>query len=89
MKMNHKINCVYILLCNDSTLYTGWTNDIESRISAHNAGTGVKYTKMRLPVSLVYKEIFETKSEAMRREFEIKKLSRSKKLKLIGIEDFE
>lgn len=81
--MNSKINCVYILLCNDSTLYTGWTNDIESRISAHNAGNGAKYTKMRLPVTLVYKEILETKSEALKRELEIKKLKRNEKLKLI------
>jgi len=78
------MNCVYILLCNDSTLYTGWTNDIENRICAHNAGAGAKYTKMRLPVTLVHKEIFETKSEALKREFEIKKMTRSKKLELIG-----
>lgn len=87
--MNSKINYVYILLCNDLTLYTGWTNDIESRINAHNAGNGAKYTKMRLPVTLVYKEVLETKSDALKRELEIKKLSRRKKLILIGKEEIE
>lgn len=81
--MNTKINYVYILLCSDNTLYTGWTNDLEGRICVHNAGYGAKYTKMRLPVKLVYSEILNTKSEALKREFEIKKLSRKKKLELI------
>ena len=76
-------NYVYILSCSDNTLYTGWTNDLESRICAHNAGAGAKYTKMRLPVKLVYREILNTKSEALKRELEIKKLSRTKKLELI------
>ena len=83
--MNTKIGYVYILLCSDNTLYTGWTNDLECRIRTHNAGTGAKYTKMRLPVKLVYSEIFNTKSEAIKREIEIKKLSRRKKLELIEI----
>lgn len=77
------MNYTYILECNDKTLYTGWTNDLEKRILAHNNGTGAKYTKSRLPVRLVYYEIFQTKQEAMRREYAIKKLSRSKKLELI------
>jgi predicted GIY-YIG superfamily endonuclease len=77
-------NYVYILLCNDSTLYTGWTNDPESRVCAHNAGSGAKYTKMRLPVKLVYLENLDTKTEALKRELEIKKLSRRKKLELIA-----
>ena len=76
-------NYVYILLCCDNTLYTGWTNDLESRLSTHNAGNGAKYTKMRLPVKMVYCETCNTKSDAMKREYEIKKLSRKKKLALI------
>lgn len=82
--MTIKSNYTYMLLCCDNTLYTGWTNNLESRVLAHNLGTGAKYTKMRLPVKLVYSEIFETKSEALKRECEIKKLSRKKKLELIG-----
>lgn len=73
----------YIVKCNDNTLYTGWTNDLEKRIKTHNAGKGAKYTKSRLPVTLVYYETFQTKEEAMRREWEIKHLTRSKKLQLL------
>lgn len=73
---------VYILRCSDDTLYTGWTNDIAKRLSAHNRGQGAKYTKGRAPLSLVYSESFETKEEAMSREAEIKKLPRKKKLEL-------
>lgn len=76
-------NYVYILLCSDNTLYTGWTNDIEARINAHNSKCGAKYTKGRTPVQLVHKECFETKSEAMKRECEIKGLTKSEKMKLI------
>lgn len=68
----------YIVKCSDNTLYTGWTNDLEKRIKTHNAGKGAKYTKSRLPVTLVYYETFQTKEEAMRREWEIKHLTRSK-----------
>jgi putative endonuclease len=81
--MDNKINVIYILLCSDNTLYTGWTNDLESRVATHNLGAGAKYTKMRLPVRLVYSETFSTKSEALKRAFQIKKLSRQKKLELI------
>ncbi len=81
--MKDKLNYAYILLCKDDTLYTGWTNDLEARICAHNAGMGAKYTRMRLPVKLVHNEVFDTKSEALKREYEIKKLSRQNKLKLI------
>ncbi len=77
---------VYIVQCRDDTLYTGLTNDITARIAAHNAGKGAKYTKGRLPVSLVYSEIMENKSAALRREIQIKKLSKSKKLKLLSKE---
>ena len=77
------MNYTYILKCKDETLYTGWTNDIEKRLEAHNAGKGAKYTRSRRPVELVYLEQFETKEEAMRREWEIKQLSRTEKWKLI------
>jgi putative endonuclease len=78
-------NYTYILRCCDNTLYTGWTNNIEKRLKAHNNGKGAKYTRPRLPVSLVYYETFKTKEEAMQREWEIKHLSRKKKLKLIDM----
>jgi putative endonuclease len=77
------LNYVYILECCDSSLYTGYTNNLEKRLSVHNAGKGAKYTRCRLPVKLVYSEEFETKSEAMKREFRIKKLSRDEKKSLI------
>lgn len=74
---------VYILRCADNTLYTGWTNNLEKRINNHNNGTGAKYTKARTPVELVYFEEYETKSEALKREYAIKQLSRKNKLELI------
>ncbi|MDR1564012.1 MAG: GIY-YIG nuclease family protein [Oscillospiraceae bacterium] len=73
----------YILKCADSTLYGGWTDNLERRLAAHNSGKGSKYTRARLPVELAYFEEFETKQEAQRREFAIKKLTREKKLALI------
>ena len=75
---------VYILECNDNSLYTGITNGLEKRIIAHNSGKGAKYTKARLPVKLIYKESYKTKSDSLKREFEIKKLKRTEKLKLIN-----
>lgn len=78
-----KKNVTYILRCSDDSLYTGWTNDIESRLRAHNAGQGAKYTRCRRPVELVYLEEFDSKQEAMSREARIKQLSRKDKLKLI------
>ena len=74
---------VYIVRCSDNSLYTGYTNNIEARINKHNAGKGAKYTKIRRPVVLVYQEMDETKSEALRREYEIKTFTRQRKLKLI------
>ncbi len=76
-------NYTYIVECADGTLYCGWTNDLEKRIKAHNEGKGAKYTKPRLPVKLVYYEKFDTKEEAMSREWNIKQLSRKQKMKLI------
>lgn len=81
------MNYTYIVQCSDSTYYTGWTNHLETRIQAHNAGKGAKYTKARRPVKLVYYETFETKSEALSREYQIKQLSRQEKEKLIQKKD--
>ena len=72
----------YILVCADGTLYTGWTNDLEKRLAAHNAGSGAKYTRSRRPVRLFYYEEFAEKCEAQRRECEIKRLPREKKIAL-------
>jgi len=77
------MNYVYILKCRDESLYTGWTSDLEKRIKTHNTGKGAKYTRARLPVELVYFEEYEDKIQAMKREYEIKQLTREKKLKLI------
>lgn len=78
------MNYTYIVRCSDGTYYTGWTNDIEKRMKAHNEGKGAKYTKTRRPVVLMYYESFQTKEEAMRREWEIKQLKRREKEKLMG-----
>ena len=77
------MNYVYILSCADGTLYTGWTNDPEKRLAAHNAGRGAKYTRSRRPVELVYRECLPTREEAMSREATIKRMPRTEKLKLI------
>jgi putative endonuclease len=65
--------------CSDGSLYTGWTNDLEKRLRAHNAKKGAKYTKSRTPVKLVYYETFPTKEEAMRREYQVKQYTRKEK----------
>ncbi len=76
---------VYTVLCADGTLYTGYTNNIEKRVEAHNKGnSGAKYTKARRPVSLVYSQECSTKGEALKREYILKQLSREEKLKLIA-----
>ncbi len=77
------MNYTYIVRCSDGSLYTGWTNDLEKRIRVHNDGRGAKYTKSRRPVTLVYYEEFHTREDAMRREREIKHMSREEKLKMI------
>lgn len=73
----------YMVECSDGSLYTGWTNNLEKRIKAHNAKKGAKYTKSRTPVKLVYYETFETKEEAMRREYEVKQYTRKEKEALL------
>lgn len=74
---------VYMLKCRDGSLYTGYTVDLEARLKKHMEGKASKYTRSRLPVELVYYEEYKTKSEAMKREAALKKLNRTKKLKLI------
>ena len=81
--MDHKKNYTYLLRCADGSLYCGWTNDLEKRFAAHNAGTASKYTRSRLPVEPVYVEASDTKQEAMRRERAIKRLSKAEKEELI------
>lgn len=78
------MNYVYILECADKTLYTGWTNHLENRLKVHNSGKGAKYTRCRLPVTLVYSENFPVKEDALRREAAIKKMTRAQKLALIA-----
>ena len=75
---------VYILECSDKTLYTGIATDLQRRLDEHNnSDKGAKYTKIRRPLKLVYSEESENRSSASKREYEIKKLSREKKLELI------
>lgn len=76
---------VYMLLCGDGTLYTGCTSDMARRLAAHQSGKGAKYTRSRLPVSLAYREDSFDRSAALRREAEIKKLTRQQKLNLIAV----
>lgn len=77
----------YIVECKDKTYYTGYTCNIEKRIKAHNEGKGAKYTRCRVPVHVVYIEESQTKSEAMKREYAIKQLSRKQKEVLIQKEE--
>lgn len=80
------MNYVYIVECSDGTFYTGWTNNLERRVEMHSKGIGAKYTKGRGPVRLVYHEIFDTKEAAMKREYQIKKLTKQEKILLIATE---
>jgi putative endonuclease len=73
----------YVLRCSDGTFYTGYTTDPERRVREHDAGDGAKYTRGRTPVELVHVESFDSKSAAMRREYEIKQLSRAEKRTLV------
>ena len=74
---------LYILRCGDGSLYTGITTDVEKRLEAHRSGKGAKYTRGRGPLELVYREECGDHSEALKRELEIKALSREEKLKLL------
>ncbi|MBQ7975047.1 MAG: GIY-YIG nuclease family protein [Clostridia bacterium] len=73
----------YIVRCSDGSLYCGYSTNPEKRVKVHNSGRGAKYTRSRLPVELVYAEVFDTKENAMSREYAIKKLTRARKLELI------
>lgn len=79
----------YMLECADGTLYTGWTLDLQKRVAAHNARRGAKYTRARTPVRLVYAEQLPTEQQARRRECEIKRLTRTEKLRLIAAQKEE
>jgi putative endonuclease len=74
----------YILLCQDGSYYTGSTNDVVKRFKDHLAGRGAKYTKSHKPEKIIYQESFSSKSEALKREAEIKKMTKAKKLTLLG-----
>ncbi|MEA4893740.1 MAG: GIY-YIG nuclease family protein [Oscillospiraceae bacterium] len=73
----------YMLRCADGTIYSGYTTDLYRRTAVHNNGQGAKYTRSRLPVELVFTESFATRSEAQKREVELKKLTRAEKILLI------
>ena len=78
------MNYAYLVRCADGSLYAGWTNDLAARVKTHNAGEGAKYTRSRRPVELVYWEEFDTREEAMSREWHLKRLTRQEKLALIA-----
>lgn len=75
--------CVYLLLCRDNSVYCGITNDLEKRLATHAKGKGAKYTRGRLPVTLIYAEKAKDKSAALKREFQIKAMPRKQKLNLM------
>jgi putative endonuclease len=76
---------VYILLCEDNSLYTGSTNNLEKRFQDHLKGKGSKYTRSHKPLKIVYSENLESKSAALKREIEIKNWNRPKKIELLNI----
>ena len=78
------MNYAYLVRCSDNSLYAGWTNDIEKRVKAHNDGNGARYTRRRRPVTLAYLEEFDTKSEAMKREAALKKMTHRQKEELVA-----
>ena len=75
---------VYIVQCADGSLYTGVAKDVEMRVSQHNAGKGAKYTRARLPVRLIHREPAADQGSAMRREYEIKGMTRKRKWQLVA-----
>ena len=77
--------CVYMLLCDDNTIYTGITNDLKKRFENHISGKGAKYLRGRKPLEIVYTENFQNRSMATKREMEIKKLNRREKEALIKL----
>jgi putative endonuclease len=75
---------VYVVRCKDRTLYTGVTTDVKRRVEEHNDGRGARYTRSRCPVTLVYRERVTDRSAALRREYEIKRMTAEGKLKLVA-----
>ena len=78
---------LYILRCGDDTLYTGITTDVEKRLEAHRSGKGAKYTRGRAPLELAYREVCGSHSQALKREYQVKALSRQEKQRLIRTKD--
>lgn len=76
MEHNHYF---YVLRCKDDTFYAGYTNNLERRLKAHNSGRGAKYTRGRTPVKCIYYEVYETKREAMQKEYAFKQKTRRQK----------
>lgn len=74
---------VYILECSDGTYYTGITNNLEKRLNTHRAGKGAKYTRVRLPLSLLYYHSVESKSEALKLEYKVKQQPKNKKIEFL------
>jgi putative endonuclease len=74
----------YLARCNDDSLYAGYCKDLQAREATHNSGKGAKYTRAKGPVKIVYSETFQTKSEAMKREYAVKKMTREQKETLIN-----
>ncbi len=78
---------MYVLLCDDQTLYTGFTDDVSRRFQTHLSGKGAKYTRAHKPVKILYQQAFETKHDAMSAEYAFKKMTRAKKLQYINRND--
>ena len=74
---------LYILRCGDGTFYTGITTDVDKRLEAHRSGRGAKYTRGRAPLEVIYRECCGTHSDALKRELEVKRMSREEKQTLI------
>ncbi len=74
---------VYMLECSDNSIYTGITNNLENRLKKHQSGDGAKYLRGRLPIKIIYRELFINRSEATKREISIKKMSKKEKVRLI------
>lgn len=74
----------YLARCNDDTLYAGYTNNLEEREAKHNNGKGAHYTRIRRPIKIVYSEEFVNRSDAMKREYQLKQLKKEEKEKLIN-----
>ncbi len=83
------MNCVYMLRCGDGSLYTGWTNDLDARVKAHQSGKGCRYTRSHQPVELVYFADCGTREAAMKREWEIKQLTKAQKERLVSETDIK